>query len=85
MNWDEEHTMTEAQVAEAAAIGRRLREAGAVCERCELPSDVLVTYSDGTTICLTCREKEQARVAAAFREAYGPDYDALATYQAEGR
>ena len=33
------------------------------CTYCEQPSDVLVTYVDGVSICLGCREREQARVA----------------------
>jgi hypothetical protein len=64
---------------------RELQAAGAICDYCETPSDALVTYSDGATICLACRQREQTRVEAAFREAYGPDFDTLATYQAEGR
>jgi len=55
------------------------------CDYCERPADVLVTYSDGTSICLPCRQREQERAEAAFRDAYGPDFDLLATYQAEGR
>ena len=57
----------------------------AVCGYCEKPSDALVTYSDGLSICLACREREQERVEVAFREAYGPNYDKLAAHQAEGR
>lgn len=71
--------------AAAAKLERELRAAGAVCSYCERPSDALVTYTDGASICLDCRAKEQARIAAAFREEYGPDYAELATYQAEGR
>ena len=62
-----------------------LTAAGAVCAYCEKPSDALVTYSDGVSICLQCRTKEQARAEQLYREQYGPDYDKLATYNAEGR
>jgi hypothetical protein len=55
------------------------------CDYCGKPSDVVVTYTDGVTICLPCKAKEQERVAAAFRDVYGPDFAELATYQAEGR
>lgn len=55
------------------------------CGYCEQEADVLVTYADGVSICLPCRAKEQERVEQAFRDVYGPDYAALATYQAEGR
>ena len=55
------------------------------CDYCERETDVLVTYGDGTSLCLPCRTREQERVADAFRDVYGPDYANLATYQAEGR
>ena len=66
-------------------LERELRAAGAICSYCEKPSDALVTYTDGLSICLDCRTREQARIEAAFREAYGPEFDRLATHQAEGR
>jgi len=55
------------------------------CSYCEKESDVLITYSDGATICLPCRAKEAARIEREFEDVYGPDYAELATYQAEGR
>ena len=55
------------------------------CSYCERETDVLVTYADGVSLCLTCRTAEQTRVEDAFRDVYGPDFAALATYQAEGR
>lgn len=55
------------------------------CSYCEQEADVLVTYADGVSVCLTCKSKEQDRIALAFRDVYGPDYAELATYQAEGR
>lgn len=55
------------------------------CDYCEREVDVVVTYEDRTTVCLDCRQREQERVEQAFRDVYGPDYAALATYNAEGR
>lgn len=56
------------------------------CSYCEKPSDELVTYVDGVSICLACRTKEQARIAAVeaeYRAVYGDS--PLAAWQAEGR
>lgn len=55
------------------------------CDYCERTTDVLVTYGDGTSVCLDCRNREQDRVEAEFRKVYGPEYALLATYNAEGR
>ena len=35
------------------------------CGYCAEPSNALVTYSDGLSICLPCRAREQERYAAA--------------------
>lgn len=35
------------------------------CAYCGKPSDDLVTYSDGASICLACRSREQRRYADA--------------------
>ena len=35
------------------------------CAYCGKPSDALITYSDGTSICLACRKREEERYAAA--------------------
>lgn len=56
-----------------------------ICDYCGQEADVLVAFEDGVGVCLPCRAKEKERIAEEFRKVYGPDFDQLATYQAEGR
>ena len=56
------------------------------CDYCEREADVLVTCPDCKTVtCLVCRDAHLRDVERLFRDVYGPDFAALATWQAEGR
>ena len=47
------------------------------CSYCGKPSEELVTYVDGVAICLGCRAKEQARIAASDAAYAAAGFDSM--------